>query len=454
MGTRMGANIKRLFGTDGIRGMADVFPLDAQTMRAVGASLARRMGEKLGRQPRLLTGRDTRESGPRIERELTTGVTESVGFCRSAGVMTTPGIAYLTRHFGFDAGVVISASHNPFDDNGIKIFAPSGKKIGESAELAIEGDIFSSQHTSFLSADTEVIEQPGADFAYLEHLAAHSDGLDLHGMKIVLDCSNGAASSLAPELFKRLGANVNAIHATPDGRNINRDCGSLHMSDLQQKVISEKADIGIAFDGDADRALFVDEKGTLVDGDGALWALCRWMTGRGELANKTVVATVMSNIGLELALKSAGLDLLRAPVGDRFVLEELLKTGSEIGGEQSGHIIFPAISLVGDGIMSAICVLEAVQATGGSLSKAVEGFVRYPQILVNVKVREKQPFESVSKIADAAQRVERQLNGSGRLLLRYSGTENLARVMIEGQDQAAIESQANELAGVIRAELG
>ena len=271
---------------------------------------------------------------------------------------------------------------------------------------------------------------------------------------MAIDGANGAASYLAPDLFSRLGAEVIAFNDQPDGRNINKDCGSLHLDHLQQRVLSEKASFGVAFDGDADRALFVDEKGNIVDGDATLWIMAQFLKNKGGLANKTIVATVMSNIGLEIALASAGLKLVRTAVGDKYVLDELIKTGSELGGEQSGHVIFPKESLVGDGMMTALFMLEAIASKAKPFSEMVQGFVRYPQVLVNVKVREKQPFESVAEISKAAREIESDLDQKGRLLLRYSGTENLARVMIEGKDQAEIERQANSLAEVIRTALG
>ncbi|HSU26051.1 MAG TPA: hypothetical protein VLI65_08725, partial [Pyrinomonadaceae bacterium] len=289
--------------------------------------------------------------------------------------------------------------------------------------------------------------------AYIDHLAAGFPRLELTGFNVVIDCANGAASLLAPRLFHGFGAEIVAINDEPDGRNINHDCGSLYLDKLREKVLQEQADFGVAFDGDADRALFVDEKGTVIDGDAALWILAQHLEWRGELSNKTVVATVMSNIGLEIALSSRGVKLDRTSVGDKYVLEELMRSGSELGGEQSGHIILPQKSLVGDGLMTTLFVLEAIRERNVSASEAVRGFTRFPQVLVNVKVREKRPFENVPEIAKAAKVIENELDGTGRLLLRYSGTENLARVMIEGQDQPAIENQANELAEIIRSNL-
>ena len=440
-----------------MRGAAGEFPLDERTMRIVGRSLARHCQEQLGRTPRFVTGRDTRESGDWIEAAFHAGAAQAGAECVSAGVITTPGVAFVTRDLGFDAGIVISASHNMYADNGIKIFSPNGKKIGEATERAIEEDIFASGSENGSSPPVVSVDDSRAiEFqkAYIDHLADEFADLQLSGFRMAVDCANGAASRLAPELFRRFGAEVFAFNDDPDGRNINKDCGSLHLDALCTKVGEVKADFGVAFDGDADRALFVDEKGKIVDGDATLWIMARLLRDRGQLENKTVVATVMSNIGLEIALASAGLKLVRTAVGDKYVLDELLRSNSEIGGEQSGHMIFPRKSLVGDGMLTTLFMLEAIQAKKLPFSEMTEGFTQYPQILVNVKVREKQPFDDVPAIAAAARDIEAQLHGSGRLLLRYSGTENLARVMIEGKDQAVIEKQAEGLAEVIRSSLG
>lgn len=446
--------MKKLFGTDGIRGHAGEFPLDEKTVQIIGRSIAAGFEEKLGRPARFITGRDTRESGESIERAFQAGARNA--FCESSGIITTPGVAFLTGAFNFDAGIVISASHNPFQDNGIKIFLSDGKKMAEEMERFIEQEIYSA--TDF---DKEDFVSSGSisrseEFcrAYLDHFAKQFAGLDLSNVKIVADCANGAASHLAPQLFESFGANVVAINDKPNGRNINESCGSLHLGHLQAKVIEENADFGVAFDGDADRALFVDEKGNVVDGDATLWVMAKYFQDHGRLENKTVVATVMSNIGLEIALASRNLKLVRTDVGDKYVLDELIRSGSEIGGEQSGHIIFPKRSLVGDGMMTALYLLRAIVESCSSFSVNTSGFMRYPQILVNTKVREKRPFEDVPEIAAASKQIQDDLAGNGRLLLRYSGTENLARVMIEGKDQAAIEKQANDLAKIIGISLG
>lgn len=446
--------MKQLFGTDGIRGLAGEFPLDQNTVRMVGSSLARQLTAKLKRSPRFVTGRDTRESGTWIEEAFHQGAAAEGGITESAGVITTPGVAFLTREFDFDAGIVISASHNPFQDNGIKIFSPTGKKIDDAAERAIERDVLTGRDVAVVAQDVPTSRVAEFDRAYLRSLRENVNGFSAAGRKIVLDCANGAASSLGPDLFGDLGAEVIAINHQPNGRNINENSGSLHLGGLQAAVLEQRADIGIAFDGDADRALFVDENGRVVDGDATLWILTGYLKSHGKLANSTVVATVMSNIGLDFALKSLGVELIRTSVGDKYVLERLIDTGSELGGEQSGHIILPEISLVGDGMMTALLLLRAVSERAIPLSRAVEGFTPYPQILLNVRVREKQPFESVPAIANAAREIEQELHGEGRLLLRYSGTENLARVMIEGKSQTSIESQADRLAKIIEDTLG
>lgn len=451
--------MKKLFGTDGIRGAAGTFPLDARTIEIIGRSLARQFREKLGRAPRFVTGRDTRESGAWIESAFHAGAAGATAHCESAGVITTPGVAFITKAFEFDAGIVISASHNPFQDNGIKIFSPTGKKIDEATEREIEQDIFASRAAEVQSSKiADQTSNPVIDNAksaayreaYLDYLAEEFKDLRLANLKIVLDCANGAASELAPRLFAKFGAQVSAINCQPDGRNINADCGSLNLEHLQKKVLTEKADFGAAFDGDADRSLFVDETGATVDGDAVLYAMARLLRGHGKLKDDAVVATVMSNLGLEVALSGQGIKLLRTAVGDKYVLEELLKTGASVGGEQSGHIIFPARSLVGDGMLTTLFLLEAMQESGKTLSHLTDGFVRFPQVLVNVKVKEKRPFEEVAEIMKAAREIETELGAKGRLLLRYSGTENLARVMIEGESQTQIEAQANRLANVIR----
>jgi phosphoglucosamine mutase len=460
--------MKRLFGTDGIRGPAGRFPLDAPTVRVMGRSLARHLAERAGGgpAPQIVVGRDTRESGPWIEAALVAGAREAGARVESAGIIPTPGVAYLARILPADAGVVISASHNPYQDNGIKIFAPSGSKLDDATERLIEADIDaeSQRHT----AGARPTEPPGVEAAraespaavrlregYLHYLAEEvAQGLSLEGLRLVVDCANGASSELAPALFRKLGAQVIAINDAPDGCNINHNCGSLHIEGLRQKALAEKADLGVAFDGDADRALFVDARGEFIDGDATLWVLAQYLAARNELKGNIVVATVMSNIGLEIALRSKGWRLARTDVGDKYVLEELLRTGASIGGEQSGHLIFPRLSLAGDGMMTTLCLLRAMREREQALHSLTTGFRRYPQVLVNVRVREKRPFAEVAAIARSVRETEEQLGATGRLLLRYSGTESLARVMIEGEQQGIIEQQAHSLAAVIKEALG
>jgi phosphoglucosamine mutase len=460
--------MKKLFGTDGMRGEAGVFPLDAATVRSAGRSLAAHLAAGEGRAARLVTGRDTRESGGWIEEAFAAGARAAGAVCESAGVITTPGVAFLARTLPADAGVVISASHNPFHDNGIKIFSPTGRKLDDATERLIEADIHAERAAGAADVDEGIaggLDARGArgDEArasslrarYLDYLAGEvAAGLRLEGLGLVLDCANGAASELAPALFERLGARVSAINREPDGRNINRDCGSLNMEGLRRRVAEEGAQLGVAFDGDADRALFVDARGEVVDGDATLWVLAKQFDSEGRLEGRRVVATVMSNLGLEVALRGRGIELLRTDVGDKYVLEELLRAGASVGGEQSGHIIFPGLSLAGDGLVTALALLRVMRETGRQLHELTEGFERYPQVLTNVRVREKRPFEEVEEIARRARETEAELGERGRLLLRYSGTEPLARVMIEGQRQDEIERLAEGLAAAIRRSLG
>ena len=346
-----------LFGTDGIRGRAGAFPLDEKTIRVIGASLAGRFTERLGRAPRFITGRDTRESGEWIERELHIGVTAAGGAIESASVITTPGVAFLTGCFGFDAGIVISASHNPFEDNGIKVFLPDGRKLDEATERLIENDIYRADELAtggLARVDSSRTEE--FHTAYLKHLREHFPELRLEGLKIVVDCANGASCEYAGKLLGSLGASVELLNDSPDGRNINENCGSLHLDGLQDKVTVSGADLGVAYDGDADRALFVDEQGNIVDGDATLWVLARRLLDERVLYDSKVVATVMSNIGLEIALRQSGIDLVRCPVGDKYVMEEMLRRGLSLGGEQSGHIIFSEYLFTGDGLATSLNV--------------------------------------------------------------------------------------------------
>jgi len=449
--------VKTLFGTDGIRGEAGKFPLDSPTITVIGFSLAEHLAEREP-DPQIIIGRDTRESGESIERALIEGANKAGVQCLSAGVITTPGVAFLTRKHRASAGVVISASHNPYQDNGIKIFAPSGQKMDDSVERMIEADIEAQNELppSTQSSPSSTAErQEKLRQEYLSFLADEiGSDLSLDGLTMVIDCANGASSALAPVLFARLGAKVIAINAAPDGQNINRDCGSLHIDSLRQKVIAEHADLGVAFDGDADRSLFIDNHGNFVDGDATMWALASHLQAHGKLKDDTVVATVMSNIGLEIAFRSAGIKLVRTDVGDKYVLEKLLELGASLGGEQSGHIIMPELSLAGDGMITALCLLRALRESRKTLAELTVGFQQYPQILLNVKVREKIPFAELTSVQAAVAEVEELLSQKGRLLLRYSGTERLARVMIEGEHQRQIEEYAAKIARAIEGEIG
>jgi phosphoglucosamine mutase len=455
--------MKKLFGTDGMRGEAGKFPLDADTIKTVGTSLATRLKEKLGHAPVIVIGRDTRESGEWLEQALMAGAASAGAVSKVAGVITTPGVAYLARTLPADAGVVISASHNAYRDNGIKIFAPSGRKLDDATERLIESDVFSRRKAPSMNSANQVLTRLKIDPSdsqnlrsrYL-HFLANEIGrrLSLNGARLVLDCANGASSDIAPELFRRLGATAIVINNKPDGRNINLRCGSLHTEGLQDEVIKQNAELGVAFDGDADRASFVDAKGRLINGDASLWILGKYLKARNALNHDTVVATVMSNIGLELAFQSQGISLIRTDVGDKYVLEELLRLDASLGGEQSGHIIFPNLSLAGDGLITTLMMLRAMTEAGRTLHELSEGFQRFPQILVNVEVKVKQPFAKVPAIQNVAREIEAALGSRGRLLLRYSGTESLARVMIEGESQNEIERHAKKLAGVIQKALG
>ena len=450
--------MKKLFGTDGMRGEAGVFPLDARTVEITGASLAAHLQEKIGTKPIIVFGRDTRESGEWIERAMTRGATDAGAICHSAGVITTPGVAYLTRTLPANAGVVISASHNEYHDNGIKIFSPSGQKLDERTENLIEADIRAGTKPEFISSprndipelSPQVLQENYFDFL-VKQIGKH---LSLADLTVTVDCANGAASEFAPRLFEQLGARTIEINSQPDGTNINRDCGSLHIEGLQRAVKESQANIGVAFDGDADRALFVDENGSFVDGDATLWVLARYLQSQGKLDQSIVVATVMSNIGLEIALRNIDVQLVRTDVGDKYVLDELLRNKASIGGEQSGHIIFPKVSLAGDGMITALSLLRVIAEEKRPLSQLTQGLERYPQILVNVKVREKVPFAEISELSTVVAQVERQLGDQGRLLLRYSGTESLARIMIEGRDETDIKMQANSIAAVIEKQIG
>jgi phosphoglucosamine mutase len=446
--------LRKLFGTDGIRGVAGEYPLDRKTVHAVGRAL----GHHLPDGPkRVILGQDTRESSAWIADTLSSGLREAGVQTESAGVVPTPAVAYLAHTQGFSAGVVISASHNPWRDNGIKVFGGDGYKLPDAVELEIETEIF-----SVLSAnEPESQNAPPAPSlpgdsrlraAYVNWMARSLPGAER--LRIIVDCANGAASTVAPEILKRSGAHTEFTHRTPDGRNINENCGALHPEIVAREVVSRNADLGICFDGDADRALFADSNGKVVNGDAVMLLLARELRQRAELANDTVVATTMSNMGLEIALREAGIKLLRAPVGDKYVLEEMIKSGAVLGGEQSGHIILSREATTGDGLLTAMRVLEIVAASGLPLAQLVSDLKVFPQTIKNVRVKEKRPLNQLPQVLEAIQNAERELKGNGRVNVRYSGTESLARVMVEAENEEAVQRLAASIAAAIESALG
>jgi len=447
--------VRKLFGTDGIRCVAGQPPLDAKTIYAIGLALAHSL--KNGAAPRIVLGMDTRESSTWIAAAITAGLEAGGATVESAGVITTPAIAFLTAKHGFSAGIVISASHNPWEDNGIKIFGPDGYKLADAVELAIEDEIFKHLETA-QAPGLGTLAAPAVNEAdraeYVRFLLAAVPNLSLDGRKIVVDCANGAASSVAPQLFAELKGTVLITHASPDGRNINEHCGALHPAVVAAEVVKHKADLGITFDGDADRALFADHEGNVVNGDAVVLLAARDLQARGLLAGDVVVTTTMSNMGLEAALKRSGIRMVRAPVGDKYVLEEMRKSQAALGGEQSGHILFPALATTGDGLLTALLLLDLIHRSGKSLAELKRDLKVFPQVIVNVKVREKKPLESIPTIAATIRAAEKELADSGRVVIRYSGTEALARVMIEAESEEAMKRHANAIADAIRAELG
>lgn len=443
----------RLFGTDGVRGKAGTFPLDHTTVRRLGAALVRALPHGT-ESPHLLIGRDTRESGGWIEAELAHGAGGEGASVTSVGVVPTPAVAYLTRaNAEYDAGVVISASHNPFEDNGIKVFSGRGEKFTEKVEREIEAIV---ADTSWTTRDGSPEEVQGAELVndYLDHLCAVlPDPSVFKGFKLVIDCANGATTPVAPGLFRSLGFDVTVIGDQPDGRNINLACGSTHPEGLAKAVVDTGAKMGVAFDGDGDRAIFVDHKGRVVNGDAVLLMCARYLQRENRLPGNAIVATVMSNIGLEIALKHSNITIVRTPVGDKYVMEEMLAKGIALGGEQSGHVIFSEYLFTGDGLCSALNVLKAVAASGRTLADLSDDLVNYPQVLLNVRVREKVDLGTVPACAEVIANVESRVAGQGRLLVRYSGTEPLLRVMLEGRDQDEIKAWAQEIIDVVKREL-
>jgi phosphoglucosamine mutase len=442
---------KRLFGTDGVRGKAGSPPLDHATVRRLGAAIIRALPDPSG--ARVLIGRDTRESGAWIERELAHGARAFGAEVVSAGVIPTPGVAYLTRTGDFALGMVISASHNPFEDNGIKVFSGRGEKFTEDLERHVE-EIVADPSWSVPDGEPAAVPEEALVDEYVSHVGSVLDGVEgLQGLRMAVDCANGATTTVAPRIFRELGVAATLVGAEPDGRNINFGCGSMHPEHLARVVTEGGHRLGVAFDGDGDRAIFVDERGRVVDGDAVMLMCARQLASEGRLQGNAIVATVMSNIGLELALEDLGVELVRCQVGDKYVMEEMMRRGLSLGGEQSGHIIFSEYLFTGDGLITALNVLRVMLATGRSLGDLAADLTTYPQVLVNVRVKQRTELGTVPAIASAMARVEERLAGHGRLLVRYSGTEPLLRIMLEGRDEGEIRQWADEIASEVRTHL-
>src|SRR5215472_5125761 len=450
---------KKLFGTDGIRGIPGQYPLDNNTLGRLGIALGEYLLSQKGGStsaPLVLIGRDTRESGPHIAACIAQGLRSAGVDAVSAGVLTTPGVAWLVGREGFSAGVVISASHNPYHDNGVKLISSSGMKFPDAAEALLESVILSSNGASpAVSLGAE--HGNGEEKLYADYLEglrqAALPGAKFAGMKIVLDCANGAASNLAPRLFRSLGATVALMNEAPDGRNINADCGSLHPEGMQRRVVETGAALGMAFDGDADRAIFASASGKLVNGDGVLLVAGRYLKSTGKLKGSVIVGTTMANLGLDRALEKEGLRLARADVGDRYVLEQMQRIGANLGGEQSGHILFLDDATTGDGMLTAVKIASLV-SIAGPLDTLVADLKVYPQKIVNVRVNSKPPLNSLSEVSHALKEAEKSLGSSGRIVLRYSGTEPLARVMVEAEREADVLRWTDAVASALRASVG
>jgi phosphoglucosamine mutase len=443
----------KLFGTDGVRGVANTELTPAFAL-ALGAAAARVLGR--GHTPTFVIGRDTRISGTLLEAALSAGLGSLGAHVVSPGILPTPAVASIVRTEGFDAGVVISASHNPYTDNGIKFFGHDGYKLDDTLEAEIEA-LVPTAHTLPRPSGAAVgrmRRDPHLRDIYAEHLEETMGGLRLGGVNIVLDGANGAAYQVAPRVLSDLGAQVISLHCAPDGVNINENCGSLHPQEMMRRVVQEGADVGLAFDGDADRVMLSDEKGRLVDGDRIMLLVGRHLAFRGELPGNTVVGTIMSNMGLELALQETGLKLLRTAVGDRYVSEAMRREGYVLGGEKSGHLIFGHLTTTGDGLLTALQVLKVMRETGKSLSELSDQMTEYPQVLLGVRVTDRQAWQSDPDIQKAITHAEAVLTGRGRLNVRASGTEKLVRVMAEGPDQAEIDGVAGEISGLIRQKFG
>ena len=459
---RMSQQSRQLFGTDGIRGVAGDFPLTLGSTYLIGRALGHDLTRN-ARRPRAVIGQDTRESSQWIADRVAQGLAAVGVEVHSAGVITTPGIAYQARSRAMAAGVVISASHNPWTDNGIKVFSGDGFKLTDARELAIEQEIFALLQTPPLDVNLRAqIPKPCLPgevelrHAYIDSLA-ESVSSDLSRLRVLADCANGAATAEAPELFRKLGIAVEFACVSPNGKNINEGCGALHPEVLGKTVAESgrKFDLGVTFDGDADRALFCDASGHVVNGDAVLLAAARDLKSHGKLTGDTVVATTMSNMGLESALKKSGIRMLRANVGDKYVLEEMLKTGATLGGEQSGHIIFrDGDATTGDGLLTSLRLMDIMVRSGKSVAGLVGDFKVFPQKIQNVRVREKIPLAQVPEVQRAIESAERELDGNGRVVVRYSGTEMLARVMVEAESEEKMHELTAKIAGAIQTALG
>ena len=456
----MTSEIRQLFGTDGIRGLAGEFPLTRESTFSIGRALGHDL-LRANPKPRVVTGQDTRESSRWIADSVAAGLASCGVEVHSAGVITTPGVAYLARSRKFDAGVVVSASHNHWTDNGIKVFSSDGFKLPDVRELAIEKEIFSHLKTPMeatpkVSGVSSVPGEHALRSAYIDWLAGQVK-TDLSGLRVLVDCANGAATGEAPELFRACRVQATFLHSSPDGKNINEGCGALHPKAVAEKIAESNGgfDIGVTFDGDADRALFSDPTGRVVNGDAVLLLIARDMHSRGLLAGDTVVATTMSNMGLEIALTRTGIRMLRANVGDKYVLEQMIKIGSTLGGEQSGHIIFrDGEATTGDGLLTALRVMDVMVRSGRPLAELIADLKVFPQRIQNVRVREKVPFEQVPEIKQAIESAQRELDGKGRIVVRYSGTEALARVMVEAESEEKMNMLTDGIAGAIKDALG
>ena len=449
--------MRKLFGTDGVRGVANLEPMTSEIAMQLGRAAAHMFMRRAGRH-QVVIGKDTRLSGYMLESALTSGICSMGVDVLLVGPLPTPAIAFLTRSLRADAGVVISASHNPYQDNGIKFFSNEGFKLPDELEARIEQLIISDE-IKHLRPTADAIGKAyridDAEGRYIEFVKRSLPrDLDFQGIKLVVDCANGAAYKVAPAVFRELGAEIEVIANTPDGMNINDGCGAVHPERLQEAVRRHGAHIGIALDGDADRAIFVCEQGTIIDGDHVMAALGLDLHAQGQLACQTVVGTVMSNFGLEIAMKKAGIQLMRTPVGDRYLMERMLADGYNFGGEQSGHFIFLDHNTTGDGLISALQILSLMKRTGKPLSELAKAMTAVPQILLNVKVKHKPDLNQIPDIQRAIKSAEVTLNGSGRVLVRYSGTESLLRIMVEGERDSTIREVADHLAEIVRARIG